>query len=318
MAGQYKTTDKVSYVLANDYRLLQVMSRFGISLGFGEKNILEVCRQCNVDAPTFIAVINYIKDGAQVEPDGVENLHVPSLLNYLKLTHKYFLEYQFPNLRRNMLSAIDCSVENEIAFLVLKFYDSYVEEVRRHMEYEEKVTFTYVEKLLAGEKAVLTDTNHHLLSRHHESIENRLHDLKNLFIQYYPQTGIDYELNAVLFEIYRTQEDLEMHCLVEDHLFTPAVRHLARQVSQHTKTDDHQKESAQQPDDTLSEREREIVTCVARGMANKEIADHLCLSINTVTTHRRNIARKLSIHSSAGLTIYAIVNKLVKLEEVEM
>ena len=51
-------------------------------------------------------------------------------------------------------------------------------------------------------------------------------------------------------------------------------------------------------------------------MSNKEIADRLCLSINTVTTHRRNIARKLQIHSPAGITIYAIVNKLVTLEEV--
>ncbi len=49
MAGQYKSADKLSYVIANDYRLLQVMSRFGISLGFGEKTIMEVCRQCGVD-----------------------------------------------------------------------------------------------------------------------------------------------------------------------------------------------------------------------------------------------------------------------------
>jgi len=67
--------------------------------------------------------------------------------------------------------------------------------------------------------------------------------------------------------------------------------------------------------EALSAREKEIVACVARGMANKEIADKLCLSVNTVTTHRRNIARKLQIHSSAGITIYAIVNKLVSLEE---
>ena len=67
MAGEYKTSDKVSYVLANDYRLLQVMSRFGISFGFGEKTIKDVCQQRDVDADTFIAVINYVKDGAHKE-----------------------------------------------------------------------------------------------------------------------------------------------------------------------------------------------------------------------------------------------------------
>ncbi|MCI6448665.1 MAG: LuxR C-terminal-related transcriptional regulator, partial [Prevotella sp.] len=47
------------------------------------------------------------------------------------------------------------------------------------------------------------------------------------------------------------------------------------------------------------------------GMSNKEVANHLFISVNTVITHRRNIARKLQIHSLAGLTIYALANNLV-------
>ncbi len=69
--------------------------------------------------------------------------------------------------------------------------------------------------------------------------------------------------------------------------------------------------------EALSQREKEIVTCVVKGMTNKAIADQLCLSIHTIITHRRNIARKLQIHSSAGLTIYAIVNKLVELGDIK-
>lgn len=70
--------------------------------------------------------------------------------------------------------------------------------------------------------------------------------------------------------------------------------------------------------DTLSQREKEIIGCVVRGMTNKEIAEKLFISVHTVITHRRNITRKLQIHSAAGLTIYAIVNKLVELSEVKM
>ena len=69
--------------------------------------------------------------------------------------------------------------------------------------------------------------------------------------------------------------------------------------------------------DTLSQREKEIVVCVVKGMTNKEIAEKLFLSIHTVITHRRNISKKLQIHSAAGLTIYAIVNKLVTLSDVK-
>lgn len=70
--------------------------------------------------------------------------------------------------------------------------------------------------------------------------------------------------------------------------------------------------------DALSQREKEIIGCVVKGMTNKEIADQLFISVHTVITHRRNITRKLQIHSAAGLTIYAIVNKLVDLSDVKM
>lgn len=68
---------------------------------------------------------------------------------------------------------------------------------------------------------------------------------------------------------------------------------------------------------SLTPREKEIVIGVVKGMTNKEIAQHLFLSTHTVITHRRNIAKKLQVHSPSGLTIYAIVNKLIKLEDIE-
>lgn len=69
--------------------------------------------------------------------------------------------------------------------------------------------------------------------------------------------------------------------------------------------------------DVLSQREKEIVVCVVKGMTNKEIAEKLFLSIHTVITHRKNISKKLQIHSASGLTIYAIVNKLVELSDIK-
>lgn len=69
---------------------------------------------------------------------------------------------------------------------------------------------------------------------------------------------------------------------------------------------------------TLSAREKEIVICIVKGMTNREIADRLFLSTHTVITHRRNIVRKLQIHSVSGLTVYAIVNKLVELGDIQL
>lgn len=70
--------------------------------------------------------------------------------------------------------------------------------------------------------------------------------------------------------------------------------------------------------DGLSDREKEVVVYVVKGLSNKEIAEKLFISVNTVMTHRRNISRKLQIHSPSGLTIYAIVNGLINLDEIKL
>ena len=76
-------------------------------------------------------------------------------------------------------------------------------------------------------------------------------------------------------------------------------------------------EETTNPKQELSVREKEIVVCIVKGMTNKQIADHLILSTHTIMSHRRNIVSKLQIHSPAGLTIYAIVNKLVEIDQIK-
>lgn len=77
----------------------------------------------------------------------------------------------------------------------------------------------------------------------------------------------------------------------------------------HSKKADHEE---------LSDREKEILISIVKGMSNKEIAEFHNISIHTVITHRRNIGRKLEIHSVSGLTIYAILNKLVDIKDIKL
>jgi DNA-binding CsgD family transcriptional regulator len=66
----------------------------------------------------------------------------------------------------------------------------------------------------------------------------------------------------------------------------------------------------------LSTRETDILKEVAMGFSNKEIAERLFISINTVITHRKNITEKLGIKSISGLTVYALMNQLIAPEDV--
>ena len=124
----------------------------------------------------------------------------------------------------------------------------------------------------------------------------------------------------MLLDIIRCEEDLSSHCRVEDKIFVPAVK-LAEQQLASSGNASYSDGSGRQQDgnarsETLSDREKEVLVCVAKGLSNKEIADSLFLSVHTVATHRRNISGKLQIHSTAGLIIYAIANKLVSLQDI--
>lgn len=62
---------------------------------------------------------------------------------------------------------------------------------------------------------------------------------------------------------------------------------------------------------TLSERELEIITLIAEGLTNNQIADGLCLSSHTINTHRKNIMAKLGVKNTAGIVMYAVKTNLV-------
>jgi DNA-binding NarL/FixJ family response regulator len=75
------------------------------------------------------------------------------------------------------------------------------------------------------------------------------------------------------------------------------------------------KTGVSEPDD-LSPREKTILRLVSLGYTNKHIAEELFLSAHTVITHRKNISHKLGIKSVSALTVYAIVNNIITIEEV--
>ena len=309
---KYSSTDKLRHLVRDNSSLLMVMSRFGISSGFGEKSVEEVCRMHGVDTSTFLAVANLISGKER----DCKNLSLASLIGYLRRAHTYFLDYNLPTIRRRLIEALDCSGADDVAFLILKFYDEYVTEVRKHMEYEDTVVFSYVDELLQNRLG--TDFSIAVFSGKHNHIDAKLKELKDIVISYCPNKCNDM-LNSVLFDIINCEQDLASHSNVEDMLFVPAVEELERRLHEEGGCGTVCSSDCCDPSrtDLLSQREKEIVVCIAKGMSNKEVADALNLSVHTVTTHRRNISNKLQIHSSAGIAIYAIVNGLLNLHETE-
>ncbi len=304
----YEADDKMIDLISDNYSMLQGLSAFGIRLGFGDKTVSEVCREQDVDCYTFLTVVNFLINGyTPKETD--DKISVKTLLAYLQASHRYFLDFQLPSIRVKLEKSLNEG--NGLAPLILRLYDEYAHDIQLHMKYEEKTLFPYVEALLRGEPT--SSYNVDIFSKHHSDTTGKFQELKNIIIKYLPHNGLaNNQLTATLYDIYNNEDWLLNHSNVEEVLFVPAIRLLEQKV----KEDDVSARISNmirnaESTESISEREKEIIICLVQGMSNKEIASQLFISVNTVITHRRNISRKLQIHSLAGLTIYAIANGLI-------
>lgn len=312
----YESGDKMITLISDNYNLLQCLGGFGISLGFGDKTVSQVCEEQNVDTYTFLAIVNFTINGYR-DIDNTDNLSISTLVQYLRASHEYFLNFQLPFIRKELVDALD--EKDNLARLIMRLYDEYAKAITSHMKHEEKTVFPYIEALLENKQVDNYDIDTY--SKHHGQESTKLRELKTIIMKYLPSDGLhSNKLMATLYDIYNNEEWLLLHTEVEEQILIPAIKNLEMQLKQKGVSRKISKMISKTADsaEILGEREKEVIVSLVQGMTNKEIADHLCISINTVITHRRNIARKLQIHSPAGLTIYAIVNNLVDISSVQL
>ncbi len=289
----YKGSDKICDLMSHEEDAIQIISRFGLEMGVGDQTIEQVCASHGVHTPTFLDIVNYKVFHQRVVPAEID---IPTLQRYLHNAHTYFLDFRLPRLRRALIEAIiPADPTTKIPGLILRCYDEFVDEIRTHIEHE---------------NAGMFDEHQHDDQR----ITDKLTEIKNLIIKYYPtkttstEGTVTYTLISVMSELWHTEQDFADHCAIEDDILRPAMTKVMPPIHRR-----HQMPESEE----LSDRERDVLVQVVRGLSNKEIADVLCISMHTVISHRKNITRKLNIHSTAGLTIYAIVNKLVDLNSLE-
>lgn len=305
----YEPKDMMIDLIRDNYNVLQALGSFGINLGFGDKTVEEVCKDNGVDCRTFLIVVNFLVNG-YFRDEELEYVNVGTLLHYLQANHKYYLDFQLPFMRKELSDSLD--PDGRVDKLIMDFYDAYAAEVRKHMKYEEDRLFPYINSLLEGvrEEAYNIDA----YAKHHGMADVKLKELKNIIIKYLPGDSLrNNMLTATLYDLYNNEEWLQLHAKVENEILVPVIKNMEMNISAGADALNVEEGG----ESTLSPREREVVSCLAMGLSNKEIASKLNISINTVITHRKNIAAKLSIHSVAGITIYAIVNNLVDINSAK-
>ncbi|MDE6485139.1 MAG: hemerythrin domain-containing protein [Duncaniella sp.] len=223
-ARRFAASDRVTDLVMEDYNILPVLSRFSLPLGFDNKTIGQLCAEAGIDADAFLLIINFLVSG-QIDrlPDGMSPMVI---VDFLRNSHDYFITYKFPHIRANLLAALDES-HSDINPIIVKFYDDYISQVRKHFAYEEDTVFPYIEALTSGKSS---EYNIDIFRRHHDEVGDRLAELKNIILRYYT-TSMPYRMYDALVDIFNCEEDLESHADIENHILIPLIASMEQRNS---------------------------------------------------------------------------------------
>ena len=228
-------------VIHVNYQLLPILERFDISLGFGDKTIEEVCAECNVNADFFLEIINSFNHYNYFPEAHLQSFPIKLIINYIQKSHNYYLDIKIPQIEALIQKLKDNSeaVQKEQLKLIELFFKEYKEELFIHIENEENDVFPYIITIddavsqkridesiikLVNERSIkyFIDT--------HSDIESKLYDLKNIIIKYLSPVKDRTISNALLFELFRLESDLNNHARMEEKVLAPKVQFLESQI----------------------------------------------------------------------------------------
>lgn len=223
---------KMADVIHLNYTLLPVITRFDIPLGFGDKSVLEVCNEYGVNLDFFIEITNSFIDDDYIPQKDLNTFPVRLIVDYLHKTHAYYLEEKIPEIL-NMISELSEVFDNpEPILLVKNFFSEYQQELQSHIDREESVVLPYIMEiddsfyhnsispnLIKKIKAYSIND----FAREHDNVEEKLYDLKNIFIKYLPPSKDKALSNRILTELFRLEKDLNAHAELEDKTLIPKV-----------------------------------------------------------------------------------------------
>lgn len=224
VSKNYTAKDSVVDLVNEDYNILPVLSRFSLPLGFGNGSVGDLCREANIDVNVFLLVVNFLLSG-EIDESLLGAVSPLDVVKFLHNSHDYYLSYKFPHIRANLLNALDDS-HQDINPIIVKFFDDYIDLVRHHFEYEEKVVFPYVKTLQGGQHSKYTIEV--FRRQHDDDVEEKLSELKNIILRYYT-TAMPYKMYDVLVDIYNCEEDLASHALIENKMLVPIISKIERQ-----------------------------------------------------------------------------------------
>ena len=288
-----KESTLLADLIADYHFLIPVVNRFGIKLGIGDKTISEICHQYSLDEEFLLIILNtYLHEDFFPEKK-LQSFDIGLVADYLQKTDAYFIKGHISNIEKHMHAFIAMSdPENKQLRMIRKLFFEFKDEF-----------LSRVEKGL-----VENDTSNALLG-----------DIKNILIKHISGNFNENLCYAVLFSVDSLHDDLCKHNRIREKILKPMIENLLE-----AGVDDWHSllplgsKSKPENNHVISERELDVLKLVALGCINKEIADKLNISLNTVLSHRKNITSKLGIKTVSGLTFYCLSHGYISPDSIEI
>ncbi len=275
-------------VLAEHNELIPVLNRFGIRIGVGNKSVQEICTEHQLNTDLILTVLNVYLDENYLPESSLTLFDAEPIADYFRHTVENYLHALVPNIEVHLNALIaTAGTDNRemgmIQMLFLKFKERMINYLQKNAEYSDDFP------------------------------DDLLHDLKNILIKH---LSVEHNQNlsyAVIYSLHAFGKDLAAHNRLRNRVLQPKLSELDSygiQQLQDTISNEHDSQK-EDTDHQLTNRETEILRLIVKGYLNKEIADELNISLNTVLTHRKNIISKTGIKTVSGLTFYCIRKGLI-------
>ena len=277
-------------VLAEHNELIPVLNRFGIRIGVGDKSVEDICAEHQLNTDLILTVLNVYLDETFQPESSLTLFDAEPIADYFRHTVENYLHALVPNIEVHLNALIatagpDNKELGMLRVLFLKFKERMINYLQKNAEYSDDFP------------------------------DDLLHDLKNILIKH---LSVEHNQNlsyAVIFSLHSFGKDLAAHNRLRNRVLQPKLSELESygipQLQDTISSEhDHQKEES---DHQLTNRETEILRLIVKGYLNKEIAEELNISHNTVLTHRKNIIAKTGIKTVSGLTFYCIRKGLISM-----
>ncbi len=278
-------------LLAEHSELIPVLNRFGIRLGVGDKSVSELCEEQGLNTDLILTVLNVYLEESFVPDHSLPLFDAESIAEYFHQTVESYIHDLIPNIEKHLNAFIVMSGPEKQELKLLR---------EIFQEFKERMTL------------YLRDSNGY----EEDFPDELLHDLKQILIKHL-SPGCNQNLcHAVIFSLHSFQKDLEAHNRLRDRVLLPKVSELSPGGIERLQSAISSERSRQCEPSThqLSDREVEVLQLIVQGHLNKEIAEQLNISLNTVLTHRKNIIAKTGIRTVSGLTFYSLRNGLVSMQ----